>query len=311
MSNYDPSGFFEEYVGRFFDALGCDVESQPQIDGGLSDYLATTPDRTSFYVEATVMLPKQFSNPRPAEEDVCRKLREICQVPHFYWFWAWANGELYRFLGKKELDSVKRWIEGLSTDDPRPEAKSFRFPGATPTGDARDLSPDWEIEIHAFPRSEPERGIPGTLLAGFGRAGFIDSVSPLINKVRDKVKQHKHVKKAVVLAINDMADFPLDQIDMSVALFGWEQSAESGISRITPPRENMRKRSIWGKEENSTISGILMFSGVSPHSGDDPNVCLYVNPSARYPIPKWLTVALPHAFVAEECGILHLFWPRE
>ena len=46
MSNHD--------IGGFFDELECDVESHPQIDGGLLDFLATTPDRESFYVESTV-----------------------------------------------------------------------------------------------------------------------------------------------------------------------------------------------------------------------------------------------------------------
>ena len=66
----DPSSFFEEFVGAMFDGLGCGVESQPSIHGRLSDYLATTPDGESFYVEATVLKPKvKFSEPRPTEED--------------------------------------------------------------------------------------------------------------------------------------------------------------------------------------------------------------------------------------------------
>ena len=311
IRNRDPSSFFEEFVGAMFDGLGCGVESQPSINGRLSDYLATTPDGESFYVEATVLKPKQFSEPRPTEEDVIRKLDEICQVPYLYRFGASASGELYQYLAKRELDPVKRWIEGLSTEDLRPQTAHFSFPSGTPPHEAEAPSGVWEIEIDAVPRSEAKRGIPDLLLAGFSRGGGIDTVTPFINRAREKVKQHKYVEKPVVLAINDMADFPLDRIDMSVALFGWEQNAETGVSRITPLKEDLRQRSIWGKRENSTISAILLFQGLRPGTMSHGNVCLYENPWSRYPIPPWLTETLPHAYVQEKQGIQYLCWPSD
>ena len=102
------SDFFEEFVGALFNDLGCSMESHPPVNGRLSDYLASTPDGDSFYVEATVLKPRQFSEPRPTEEDVCRKLDEICDVPYLYWFWATASGELYQYLAKKDLDPIRR-----------------------------------------------------------------------------------------------------------------------------------------------------------------------------------------------------------
>ena len=311
MKNQGISSFFEEFVGALFDELGCDLESQPPINGRLSDYLATTPDGESFYMEATVLKPRQFSDPRPTEEDVCRKLDEICHVPYLYWFWATASGELYQYLAKRELDPIKRWIEGLSTENLRHHIAHFFFPSGTPPRGAEGPSRVWEIEIDAVPRSEAKRGIPDVLLAGFGRGGGIDAVTPLINRVKDKVKQHKYVEKPVVLAINDMADFPLDRIDVSVALFGCEQSAETGVSRITPLREDQRRRSIWGKRENSTISGILLFQRLRPGSMRYANACLYENPWSRYPVPHWLTETLPHAYVEENLGIQYLCWPSD
>ena len=311
MNNQGLSSFFEEFVGALFAELGCGLESQPPINGRLSDYLATTPDGESFYIEATVLKPKLFSEPRPAEEDVCRKLDEICHVPYLYWFWASASGELHQYLAKKELDPIKRWIEGLSTEDLRPQAAHFSFPSGTPPREAEAPSKVWEIEIDAVPRSEAKRGIPDLLLAGFGRGGGIDAVTPLINRGKEKVKQHKYVEKPVVLAINDMADFPLDQIDVSIALFGCEQNAETGVSRITPLTEDLRRRSLWGKGENSTISGILLFQRLRPGSMRYANVCLYENPWSRYPVPRWLTKTLPHAYVEEKQEIQYLCWPSD
>ena len=311
LKNLGHSSFFEEFVGALFDELGCDIESQPPVNGRVSDFLATTPDGESFYVEATVLKPRQFSEHRATEEDVCKKLDQTCRVPYLYWFWASASGELYQHLSKKDLGPVKKWIEGLGTEDLRPQTAHFKFPSGTPPHEADTTSRFWEIEIDAVPRSEAKRGIPRRLLAGFGRSGGIDAVSPLINKAREKVKQHKYVEKPVVLAINDMADFPLDRIDMSVALFGWEQNAETGVSRITPLSEDRRRRSLWGKGENSTISGILLFQRLLPGSMSHANVCLYENPLSRHPVPQWLRKTLPHAYVEEKQGIQYLYWPPE
>ncbi len=54
MKNHDRSGFFEEFVGNLFQELGCETEKHPPDGNGKSEYLATTPDGESFYIEATV-----------------------------------------------------------------------------------------------------------------------------------------------------------------------------------------------------------------------------------------------------------------
>ena len=168
-NNHDPSDFFQEFVGKLFDDLGCQPEEQPEIGSGKSDYLATAPDGGSFYIEATAVTPEQFSKRRPTEEDVCSKLDTICQVPHFYSFWATASGELYQNLAKRKLDPVKRWMEGLSTEDISPQSERFSFLSGTPPPDAEAPAKEWNIEIHAIPRPEAKRGIPDRLLTRFGR----------------------------------------------------------------------------------------------------------------------------------------------
>ena len=303
--------FFEDYTGKLLGDLGCQPKEHPPVGSGFADFLATTPRGEEFYVESTVVHPEQFSNPRPTEEDVCEKLDEICQVPYLYWFWARASGELYQYLAKDKLLPVKLWMEGLSIEGLRPQTASFSFPSGTPPRDSRAPSEFWEIKITAYPRSEAKQGIPDRLLAGFGRGGGIDSVSPLIRAARAKVRQHKNVEKPLVLAMNDVADFPSGRIDISVALFGWEQSAETGVSRITSPQEDLRRRSLWGRRENSTISGILLFHGLWPGRERDANVCLYENPWARRPIPHWVKETFPHAYVVDKQGIHYLFWPPD
>lgn len=309
--NQDPSDFFQEFVGRLFDELRCHPEEQPAIGSGKSDYLATTPDGESFYIEATVLTPEQFSKPRPTEDDVCRKLDRICHVPHIYSFWATASGELYQNLARRKLDPIKRWMEGLGTEDVTPQSERFSFPSGTPPVDTEAPSEEWRVEIHATPRPVAKRGIPARLLTGFGRGGGVDSASPLVRAARAKVRQHKNVSKPLLLAMNDLADFPSDRIDISMALFGWEQGSETGISRITPPQGYERKRSIWGTRENRTISAILLFHGLLPHTIPYAEVCLYENPSARYRLCPWIRNRFPHAVVEETERISFLRWPME
>ena len=110
---YDPREFFEQFVGELFRGLHCKTEREPAVGSGFSDYLVTTPDGDEFHIEATVVTPQNFSRPRPAEEDVCEKLHEMCENRYVYWFYARAEGELYRYIPKNELLPVKRWVNGL------------------------------------------------------------------------------------------------------------------------------------------------------------------------------------------------------
>ena len=142
--NRDFSDYFQEFVGTLFCDLGCRMENQPPIKGRRSDYLATTPDGESLNIEDTVLKPRQFSEPRPTEEDVCRKLDEICRVPDLYWFWAAAAGELYQYISKKQLEPIKRWIERLSTQRLKPQSAYFSFPSDTSPRDVEAPSRVWK-----------------------------------------------------------------------------------------------------------------------------------------------------------------------
>ena len=305
------SEFFQQFVGELFDGLGCNKDEEPPVGSGFSEYLVTTPDGDEFHIEATAVTPQDFSRTKSTEEDVCRKLQEMCQNPYVYWFHAWADGELYRYLPKRELLSIKRWVEGLSTGDVRAQEANFSFASGTPTHDAEAPSKEWEIQIHASPRSEVKRGAPDQLLVGFGRSGGIDAVSPLIRAARAKRRQLRAIELPLVVAISKVAIFPSDHIDVSMALFGWEQAAETGVSRITPPKEEWRQRSLWGKQENTRVSAILLFHGLRPGTVEGADVCLYENPWARHPIPPWLRQSLPLAYVREHQGIRSLHWPPD
>ena len=307
----EPNNFFERFTGELLVKLGCQTEAHPPVGNGFSDFLATTPSGEGFYVEATVVHPKQFSKRRPPEDDVCEKLNTMCRTTFSYWFVAMADGELYQYLSREDLRPIQGWIEGLSTTELGDASETFVYHSGSPPKNVNEPSREWTLEIHAMPRSEHKRGVPNPILAGIGRSGGVDSQSPIVGAAKAKVKQHRAVRGPLVVAMNDVADFPSDRIDISVALFGWEQSAETGVSRITPPPEYMRMKSIWGAQENKTISAILLFHRLLPHTIPYAEVCLYENPSARYPIPPWLKESFPHAVVEETEGVKFLRWPSE
>lgn len=302
----NPNDYFEEFTGKLIRQLGCRIEKNPPVGNGLADFRASTPDNEEFYVEATVAAHAPFTK-KHTEDDVCHKLHAMCSNPYLYWFTAWAVGELHQNLSKHQLNLIKEWVEELSTVELRHTSQRFAFPSGTHPQDAENASIEWVLTISATPRSEARRGEPSPLLADIGRVGFVDSASPLVRAARAKVKQHKCIAGPLLLTLNDMGDIPSGPLDVALALFGWEQEAGNGRIRITRS-SGRRMRSLWGTGENSTISAILLFHELTPHTLPYAKVCLYENPQARYPITPWLRQFFPYAIVEEEQGIQYLRW---
>ncbi len=302
----NPNDYFEEFTGKLLRKLGCRIEREPPVGNGLADFHATTPDNDEFYVEATVAEHRPFSN-KPTEADVCDKLNDMCSNPGMYCFNAHAQGELSQKLSKKTLLPIKEWIEELSTTEVKRITQTFSYRNETLTIEARDLSTGWTLTINARPRSEDYQGTHAPLLGGIGGGGAVDSAKPLLTAAKAKLRQHKDIPGPLLLAINDFGDFPSERIDVTLALFGWEQGVEKGLSRISSPSVR-RQRSLWGNRENTTVSAILLFHELTPRALPHAKVCLYENPWAKYPIPSLLRTSFPHALVEEKQGIQYLRW---
>ena len=278
----------------------------PQSAMDLRTFALPPPDNDEFYVEATVATHAPFTK-KHTEDDVCQKLHAMCSNPCLYWFTAWADGELHQNLAKHQLNPIKEWVEGLSTVELRHTRQRFTLPSGTHPKNVENAFIEWVLTISATPRSKAHRGVPSPLLADIGRVGFVDSALPLVRAVRAKVKQHKCIAGPLLLTLNDMGDIPSGHLDVALALFGWEQ--EAGVERIRiTPSSGRRMRSLWGTGENSTISAILLFHELTPHTMSYAKVCLYENPQARNPITPWLRQFFPYAIVEEEQGIQYLRW---
>lgn len=298
--------WFECFTGELLKNLGCRLEKEPCVGRSRPDYHATSPDNDEFYVEATVAKHRPFSD-KPTEADVCDKLNAMCNSSGMYRFNAHVEGNLYQSLSEKALLPIKKWIEGLSTAEIRHRSETFTYPSGTPPKDARNPSTEWTVTLIAKPRSETYRGVNSKLLEGIVGGGAVDSVSPLVRAARKKMRQHRGSLGSLMLTINDFGDFPSDCIDVTLALFGWEQEVEQGLSRISPP-SGKRQPSLWGNRENTSISAILLFHELTPRTLAHAEVCLYENPWAKYPIPSLLRQSFPHAIVEERQGIQYLRW---
>ncbi len=319
----EQSKFFEQYVGDLLGELGCQIQTQPPVgDKNKADFLATTPDGDRFCVEATEVTSSQYLQ-TPLESDVIEKLNGMCHNSGIYWYTLFVkSGELLQPLAKKDLLPIKEWVEGLSTEKPKPYQQTFACLDSAVQGEnvrCRLLSyrgdfprqGEWVIDINAYPKSPHRQGVKSLMFPGFGKGGGVDSVGPLVRAMKAKARQHKAVNEPLLLVINDKSVFPAGDIDVAFALFGWVQDVAQGILRVTPPLGNGRRRSAWGGKENTKISAILLFTGLTQKSLPYQKVCLYRNPWALYPIPCWLKRTFPSAKIEQKSGVLFLYRPSE
>ena len=320
----EQSKFFEQFVGRLLDEVGCQqIQEQPPVGNkNKADFLATTPDGDRFYVEATEVISSQYPE-TPLENDVTEKLNEMCHNSGIYWYsLSVRSGELHQHLAKKDLLPIKEWVEGLSTEEPKTYRQTFACLDRAVQGVNARCRPlsywddlpregEWIIDIFAWPRSEHKRGVESTMFPGCGKGGAVDSVGPLVRAIRAKARQHKAVEGPLLVAINDKSAFPAADIDVELALFGWQQDVAEGVCRITPPPGQEKRRSAWGSWENTKISAVLLFTELTQHSLPYQEVCLYENPWALSPIPCWFKRTFPYAKIEEKSDALFLHRPSE
>ena len=82
----------------------------------------------------------------------------------------------------------------------------------------------WEISLRALPKFPANRGRPGIRPLGYQFSGpqYIDSWTPLRDAIRHKAGRYGAFDVPYVIALNLVADWPPDDIDIGQALFGEE-----------------------------------------------------------------------------------------
>ena len=293
---------FESAMCDLLHRMGCGVIPEPPLDNnGRGDFLVTDPNGDEFYLEATVLHPEHLCI-AAQEMDACRKLNSMCRNPYFR-FTAVVSGYLKDPLGRRDLCQITDWVESLPHDSGG-SSRTFNF--ASGVGKAH-YRHDWSITINAYPSAER---IPD------GRISFLSSVrrelqagirARMQNKIKEKRKQYRGSNLPVVMAMNDMLDRQIAGDEMVMALFGRQDMVKENMYRISMPPGGYLQVPCWSRSRNTTVSAIAAFRRWTP--GDEFDVCLFVNPWARYPVPDWVQCQFPSTVTHEHSGEIVLQLP--
>src|SRR5690606_519504 len=112
------------------------------------------------------------------------------------------------------------WLNSLDPDEVQAEIDTSGH-DAMPTLVMNHES--LEISVQALPLRADRRGKASRLLAAqFGRAGWVDSWSPIKDAITFKGNKYGSLDKPLVVAVN-FSGHHLDRLDEMQALFGQEQ----------------------------------------------------------------------------------------
>ena len=288
--------FFELLIYGLLSQLDYSVRPDPDTSFGTPDFLATTPFGESFYCEATVVEPEDVKY-SPRDKTVMNALYGL-KSPK-YWLQASDYGELRSNPPlAKIVRQFQQWIDRISQEDIEGVMElSDDDPSCSFSHDG------WTIELTAIPRSLDSRGQSGTPLAiGMARS-FGDAVPKLIDAARKKAATYRRIDKPLVVAVNDLGHND-PKLDVSRALFGYERETNDPDRVQVVPRHGRKAGNwLWDDWKNKSISAILLFNGLQPHTIASASVCLYENPWARYPSAPSL-LRLPYATLEGD----HLRW---
>ncbi len=263
----------------------------PRTDRGQTpDFLAGVEEAEQFYVEATVVEPRTFQD-SPREKLVFDELNKL-RSPDFWLFAKSVRGTLASNPPLRKMrESVQEWIDGLRWE-------SAHVHSSSGTCQPFQLEHDgWTLQLDARPKGEEARGKPARPLSGPVRSAFVNSAEPLVRAVQGKAKEYKNLGAPLIVALNCLDRSGVDQIDVLLALFGWEgSSSEPNSARVSPPSGVQKRECIWDAKKNTGVSAVLLFNGFLPSSMATAPVCLYENPWAARPAPTSLR-RLPHATV--------------
>ncbi|EEF22746.1 conserved hypothetical protein [Ricinus communis] len=163
---------------------------------------------------------------------------------------------------------------------------------------------DWVASFQPIPISPEKRGTSKQLIGVIeGRAGMVDSWSPIRDSLKDKGQRYGELKLPLLVAVNFSA-FNLSPIDEMQALYGQEQF-HFAIDGDGQPDFSRAANGLWvGPKgpQGTRVSGAWLFPDLTFFSLARRKCTLYFNPWAAYPLPEILA-QLPHAKANEEMTI--------
>ena len=286
------SSFFELYLYNLLRTEKYKIKVHPELGNCPSkpDFLAST-ESEEFYLEAVVSEGK--SEKEKSKENLFNNFVDVInQIETKKYFLSLS----VRGLPNKPVPSkrIKETVQKeLDLLDPKLLDLSIE------TGDFKKL-PIWEFntdgfkfEIQPMPikrKNESTFISKPVAMVSYGMK-FPRTEEYVLKTLKNKVNKYKNINKPIILAFN-LLDNSFSKEDMAEFLF-----------------DKNKQNSFWGNSnnyKNTRISGILFINNLFPWSVGTYNLCLFINPFAKYKyegkLCKLPTIKLVDGKITQEDG---------
>ncbi len=296
ITSSDPKAFksatFEIVLFALITNMGASLEIHPVLENGSKkrpDFLVSFPNGNQFYLEA--VLASEFNEQELAAEKrkniVLDKIDEI-ESPDFILGIDASGNPMSPPSGKKLCRDLKKWLASLDVEGVDAELERRGLDRVPVMPWAHD---GWKIKFEAFPKRPEKRGEKGKKVIGMqsGDVRWANSWEPIRDAVKHKGSRYGVPNKPFVIAVN--AEVPtLGHVDHMQALFGQEQyvfdrnNPERGPKFSRAPNGALVDPS--GQPQYTRVSGVWIFSDLSPWNLGVRSGTLYFNPWAEHQLSE-------------------------
>ncbi|HFD32955.1 MAG TPA: hypothetical protein ENJ28_09660 [Gammaproteobacteria bacterium] len=286
------SSIFELFLHEVLLRMGCVLSPHPELENGLSyrpDFLVRTPEGFEFYLEA-VLASEANEDDAGAEARKGVVMDALTSNPHHNFMVDIDDdgNPSTQPSGKKLVRQLHGWLDTLDPDEVIELIENQGFDSVPRFSWSHE---DWKVIFRPIPIKHERRGKSKTLIGiGSTGGGFVDAWSPIRDAVKYKGSKYGETEKALLVAVN-MDRFHLDRIDEMQALFGQEQFVfKIGQVEAEPTFQRAPNGAWYGKSgpQYTRVSGLWIFSDLSPYTIGRIHPTLYFNPWAAYELPEQL-----------------------
>jgi hypothetical protein len=258
------SPFYELFLHELLLKIDCSVYVHPAADSGSStrpDFLAKFPSGDKVFVEAVVLTdePKSEKARRARNNTLYDEINRIKSQDFFLDIRSVKNPQRIQPSGRKIQVFLNKRLKGLNPDAILETIRKYGF-DAVPKWTFSDG--DFELEVSPVPKSPKRRGKSEDRFIGIypGESRWGGSAKSLRSSVATKARQHGHLNRPYVIAMNSLSIWGADEDDISEAFYG-SQGVFHSYSRISA----------------------VLVTEIHPSNIPSASMCLYHNPFAARP----------------------------
>jgi hypothetical protein len=258
------SAFYELFMHELLFTIGCEIHVHPLADSGSSthpDFLARFPSGSEVFMEAVLLTDeaKDRRAKRARNNTLYDEINKMKSQDFFLHIKSVTNPRGIQPSGRKVRDFLNRRLKDLNPDEIFEIIRERGF-DAIPKWTFSDG--DFKLEVSPIPKSPGCRDKSESRLIGIypGETRWGGITKSLRRSVTIKAKQHGHLNRPYIVAVNCLSIWGIDEDDISDAFIG-----NHGVFR-----------------NYSRISAALV-TAVYPSNIPKASVCLYHSPYADKP----------------------------